>query len=150
MSIFPTKILLATDGSDEARLALDTAVEMAQRTDSQLHIVHVWPVTRIYTNVDMSLAGSIEGHKESRQAARELLDEQVHRAEQAGAEVAESRVEEGDPDRVIVRLAEELEVGIVVLGSRGLGGIRRSLMGSVSDSVVRHAHCPVMVVRPET
>ncbi len=50
--------------------------------------------------------------------------------------------------REIVRLAEELGVGLIVLGSRGVGGVRRALMGSVSDSVVRHAHCPVMVVRP--
>jgi nucleotide-binding universal stress UspA family protein len=49
----------------------------------------------------------------------------------------------------IVDLAEELGAGLVVVGSRGLGGIRRALMGSVSDSVVRHAHCPVLVVRRE-
>jgi nucleotide-binding universal stress UspA family protein len=48
-----------------------------------------------------------------------------------------------------VALAEELEVGLIVIGSRGRGGIQRALMGSVSDSVVRHAHCPVMVVRPQ-
>ena len=47
----------------------------------------------------------------------------------------------------IVHLADELSVGLIVMGSRGLGGLRRALMGSVSDSVVRHAHCPVMVVR---
>jgi nucleotide-binding universal stress UspA family protein len=49
----------------------------------------------------------------------------------------------------IVDLAEELGAGLVVVGSRGLGGIRRALMGSVSDSVVRHAHCPVLIVRRE-
>ena len=49
----------------------------------------------------------------------------------------------------IVELAEELGAGLVVVGSRGLGGVRRALMGSVSDSVVRHAHCPVLVVRRE-
>jgi nucleotide-binding universal stress UspA family protein len=55
----------------------------------------------------------------------------------------------GLPSAEIVALAEELEAGLVVVGSRGLGAMRRSLMGSVSDSVVRHAHCPVMVVRKE-
>ena len=49
----------------------------------------------------------------------------------------------------IVRVAEDMEAGLIVMGSRGLGGIRRALMGSVSESVIRHAHCPVMVVRPE-
>jgi nucleotide-binding universal stress UspA family protein len=46
-----------------------------------------------------------------------------------------------------VRLSEELGAGTIVIGSRGLGGLRRALMGSVSESVVRHAHCPVFVVR---
>jgi nucleotide-binding universal stress UspA family protein len=46
-------------------------------------------------------------------------------------------------------LAEELGVGLIVMGSRGLGSVRRALMGSISDSVVRHGHCPVMIVRPE-
>jgi len=55
----------------------------------------------------------------------------------------------GNPAAEIVELAEELGVGLVVVGSRGLGGVRRALMGSVSDSVVRHAHCPVLVVRIE-
>ena len=49
----------------------------------------------------------------------------------------------------IVNLAEEIRAGLIVLGSRGLDGIRRALMGSVSDSVVRHAHRPVLVVRKE-
>lgn len=147
MSIFPTKILLATDGSEEAQLALGTATDLAQKTDSELHIVHVWPVVRLYSNVDIALVGGVEGHKESRQAAQELFDEQVRRAERAGAKVAESHVEEGDPDREIVRLAEEIGAGLIVMGSRGHGSIRRALMGSVSDSVVKHAHCPVLVVR---
>ena len=50
-------------------------------------------------------------------------------------------------DRAIVGFAEDTGVGLIVIGSRGRGGIRRALMGSVSDSVVRHAHCPVMIVR---
>ncbi len=49
----------------------------------------------------------------------------------------------------IVRVAEEIGAGLIVMGSRGLGGVRGALKGSVSDSVVRHAHCPVLIVRPE-
>ena len=61
--------------------------------------------------------------------------------------MAETHLETGDPDKEIVRLSEELGVGTIVMGSRGLGGLRRALMGSVSESVVKHAHCPVFVVR---
>ena len=55
----------------------------------------------------------------------------------------------GRPDAEIVALAEEVEARLIVLGSRGRSGVRRALMGSVSDSVVRHAHCPVLIVRQE-
>jgi nucleotide-binding universal stress UspA family protein len=46
-----------------------------------------------------------------------------------------------------VHLSEEIGAGLIIMGSRGLEGVRRALMGSVSDSVVRHAHCPVLIVR---
>ncbi len=54
----------------------------------------------------------------------------------------------GKPDAEIVSFAEELDAGLIVIGRRELGSIRRALMGSVSDPVVRHAYCPVLVVRP--
>jgi nucleotide-binding universal stress UspA family protein len=74
----------------------------------------------------------------------------VQKVEEAGGTVKEAhpRIDE-PPDRAIIHLAEELGVGLIVMGSRGLGSVRRALMGSISDSVVRHAHCPVMIVRPE-
>lgn len=55
----------------------------------------------------------------------------------------------GRPDAEIVGLAGTLGAGLIVMGSRGLAPLRRALMRSVSDTVVRHAHCPVMIVRPE-
>jgi nucleotide-binding universal stress UspA family protein len=63
--------------------------------------------------------------------------------------VAQTHLVIGKPDEEIVALAEYLEAGLIVIGNRGRGGIRRALMGSVCDSVVRHAHCPVLVVRKE-
>lgn len=61
--------------------------------------------------------------------------------------MAGSYLREGRPANEIVRLSEELGAGLIVVGSKGLGGVRPVLMGSVSDSVVRYAHCPVMVDR---
>ncbi len=55
----------------------------------------------------------------------------------------------GDAAQRIVDLAEELDAGLIAMGSRGRSRIERALIGSVSDSVVRHAHCPVLVVRKE-
>jgi len=74
----------------------------------------------------------------------------VREVQEAGGSVKEAHLRIGERrDEAIIHLAEELGAGLIVMGSRGLGGVRRALMGSVSDSVVRHAHCPVMVVRPE-
>jgi nucleotide-binding universal stress UspA family protein len=157
MSIFPTKILLATDGSSEAELATRTAVDLAQKTDSELHMIHVVDVTPsavLYPEAtdpegveqpDPVLEEDLERHAE--QLGREMLDGEVKRVRSAGGTVARSHLMMGEVAREIVHLAEDLGVGLIVIGSRGRGGIRRALMGSVSNSVIRHAHCPVLVVR---
>jgi nucleotide-binding universal stress UspA family protein len=66
-----------------------------------------------------------------------------------GGAVEDSRLTAGRPDAEIVDWAEEIGADLIVMGSRGVGRVRRALFGSVSNSVVRHAHCPVMVIRPE-
>jgi nucleotide-binding universal stress UspA family protein len=76
-----------------------------------------------------------------------LLKEQAEKINSDGGKVADTHLRSGDPDKEILRAAEALGVGLIVMGSRGLGAISRMLIGSVSDSVVRHAHCPVFVVR---
>jgi nucleotide-binding universal stress UspA family protein len=154
MSIFPTKILLATDGSREAQLAARTALDLANSTNSELHLITVAlgnpdPVYHIYEG-----GLRYETYEEALEAvkgeAQKVLDEQVRTIEEAGGTVNEAHLRIGQRrDQAIVHLAEELGVGLIVMGSRGLGGMRRVLMGSVSDSVVRHAHCPVFIVRPE-
>jgi nucleotide-binding universal stress UspA family protein len=71
----------------------------------------------------------------------------VEKIKASGGKVESSHYTTGRPDAEIVALAEEIGAGLIVMGARGVGGIRRALTGSVSDSVVRHAHCPVLVVR---
>jgi nucleotide-binding universal stress UspA family protein len=68
--------------------------------------------------------------------------------ESSGTKVAGSHLRRGRADEEIVLLTKEIDADLVVRGSRALARIRRALLGSVSDSVVRHAHCLVMVVRP--
>jgi len=141
MSIFPTKILLATDGSKDAVLAARTAIELCNDTDSELHVVTVGQLAPHYDAWGKALSRAIK------QEARRSLDEQVKRIENVGGTIMEAHLRLGREDDEIVALAQEIGAGLIVIGSRGLGGIRRALMGSVSVSVVRHAHCPVMVVR---
>jgi nucleotide-binding universal stress UspA family protein len=147
MRIFPTKILLATDGSEEAALAARTAADIADKTTSELHIVYTEPVP-VYGEFPSGRFETSETvEKEVRNRAQRFLDDQVKQIEAAGGTVAQVHLRMGRPDEEIVTLGEEMDAGLIVMGSRGLGGIRRVLMGSVSDSVVRHAHCPVLVVR---
>ena len=149
MSIFPTKILLATDGSEEAELAALRAVDLADATDSELHVVHVGVVPIFLKSYPGTLGYERRLYEDIEEVSRELLRKQTWRAKVAGGTVAGAHLRMGQVDLEIVALAEELQADLIVMGSRGLGGVRRALMGSVSDSVVRHAHCPVLVVRPE-
>jgi nucleotide-binding universal stress UspA family protein len=141
MSIFPTKILLATDNSREAELAATTAVDLANSTNSELHVIHVGeflPTVLAQTEVEPARL---------EREAQQLLDEQIRGIEEAGGTVKEAHLRLGRADEEIVDLAQNIGAGMIVMGSRGRGRIRRALMGSVSESVVRHAHCPVTIVR---
>jgi nucleotide-binding universal stress UspA family protein len=147
--MFPTKIVLTTDGSEEARRVAGLAVNLAEGLDSELHLVHVEPVPSVYTLPESAIYDPDLGNEvreEAERAARERLDAEIEVLELSG-KVSGSHAPVGRPDAEIVRLAEEIGAGLVVLGSRGLGPIRRALVGSVSSSVVRHAHCSVLVVR---
>ncbi len=157
MSIFPTTVLLATDGSEEASLATRVAVEMAEKTGSELHLVHVFgiaPLAPLYPGAagaggveldDPVLEEELESISE--QTGREVLDRAAEEVRLAGGTVARAHLREGGVPNEILGVAEATGAGTIVIGSKGHGGIQRALMGSVSDSVVRHAHCPVLVVR---
>ena len=157
MTDFPTRILLATDGSEDAAFAARTAVNLANKTGSELHVVYVEEVPRrLSTSEPSSFEELIDPEFEEKMrqhaqaAASQGLEEQVQKIQEAGGQkIAQAHAKIGRADAEIVHLGEELDAGIVVVGSRGEGGLRRALLGSVSDSVVRHAHCPVMVVRQE-
>src|SRR5215210_8667427 len=140
----PGTILVAVDGSEEASAASRTAVELAERTDSELHVVHVGELTPVY---HPERRGYLARYEELQEQARRLLEEQVDEINSAGGSVSRAHLRMGRPDEEIVVLGEEIGAGLIVTGSRGLGGMRRALMGSASDSIVRHAHCPVLVVR---
>ena len=160
MSIFPTKILLASDSSDTAAHAMDLAVELCEQTGSQLHLVYVGEDAYSATLIS-SEAADLEGvaredpalieqlQQQSDQMARRMLDTEVQKVREAGGTVAQAHLRMGKADIEIVELAKEIDAGLLILSSRGSGIIKRALIGSVSDSVVRHAHCPVTVVRQD-
>src|SRR5215213_5642719 len=138
MSIFPTKILVATDGSEEARQATQAAAELSKDTGSEVHVTYELPSPT-----------HLRGHH---LYSEEVMRSVIEQAKEEGRSFLEEQAQHlraGDPDKEIVKLSEELGAGAIVIGSRGLGALKRSLMGGVSESVVRHAHCPVFVVRTD-
>jgi nucleotide-binding universal stress UspA family protein len=121
---------------------------MAEKTDSELHVVHVgvaplflesyrYPGTLGY---DRKLYDQIE--EDSRERLRKLS----WRVKVAGGAVAGTHLRIGAVDLEIVALAKELGADLIVMGCRGHRGIRRAIEGSISDGVIRHAPCPVLVV----
>lgn len=144
MSEFPAKILAATDGSPQAHQAVRLAVDLSSREGTELHLIHVGELAAMY---HPEMRGYAYRHEASEKEARRLLEGELERLRSTGVNVAQAHLRMGRADVEIIDLAEELGVDVIVIGSRGLGGIRRALVGSVSDSVMHHAHCPVLVVR---
>jgi nucleotide-binding universal stress UspA family protein len=152
MSIFPTKILLVTDDSQDEQLARTTAMDMAT-THSELHLLCIasgLPPYEGYLSHDVRIPEVVE---QLRKRAQIILDEQVQKIEHDGGNVAQKhlqiaeRKDERHRVQQVLRVAEDIDAGLIVMGTRGRGGVRRALMGSVCDSVVRHAPCPVLVAR---
>jgi nucleotide-binding universal stress UspA family protein len=140
MSVFPTKTLLATDGSEDAAQATQAATDLASRSGSELHVVHVWhDVPGPYRH------GYVK--RELRRQGQEILDEQVRKIEEAGGTVAQAHLRGGRTSDEVIELAEELDVDLLVVGTRGLRGMRRILIGSHSDEIVHRSRRTVLVVR---
>lgn len=140
MNRFPTKILLATDGLEDSAQATEAAADLANRSGSELHVAHVWhdvptPYRHDFVKRELRLQG------------QETLEEQVSKLEGAGHTVTQAHLRGGRTTDEVIGLGDELEAGLLVLGSRGLRGLRRILIGSHSDDIVHHARRPVLVVR---
>ena len=150
MNTFPTKILLATDASEDAKKAAQMASDLANVSGSELHVVHVGNMKDFHVapSAEQSFSPRTTSLGEIREKAEKRLEEAVKQVEQVGGTVAQSHLRVGYPDEEILKFCDEQGgFGLIVRGSRGLGPIKRRLMGSVSESLVRHSHCPVLVAR---
>jgi nucleotide-binding universal stress UspA family protein len=136
----PEKVLLATDGSKEAAVAARAAVDVCEGAGAELHVVHVWfsvPTARIRPFMRAEL----------KRRGNELLEEGVKRVEGSGGRLTEAHLVEGRAADEILDLAERIGADLVVIGSRGLGPVARIALGSVSEAVIHHSSCPVLVLR---
>ena len=145
------KVLVGTDGSEDAALATRAAIDLSNKTGAELHIVHVWRKPQAPSLAAPGLAyPSLEGASYSdtlEKEAGKLLEEQARLVQDAGGSLAQAHLREGRASEEISGLAEELGVDLVMVGSRGLGAVKRLVTGSVSEGVVRLAPCPALVMR---
>lgn len=146
--MFPTRILLATDGSDEAILAEEAAVELSGSTGSELHVAHVV----LTTPFDLPyLQSSLRERNEAlldriKLRGLRLLDDRVRRIEDLGIAVAASHYREGNPEKEVRRLAEELGAGLIMTGGHRRPWFERIFGPGFSERLSRRSNRPVLVV----
>ncbi len=143
-------ILLPTDFSECAECALPYATQMARQAGARiicLHVVEPMMPAVGYAPVAEPLP-SVDVSEQLQQSAERELPRLAEREECAGLDVEELIVH-GEAAAEIVRVARERDVDLIVISSHGRTGLGRMLFGSTAESVVRHAHCPVLVVKPK-
>jgi nucleotide-binding universal stress UspA family protein len=140
-------ILLATDGSPASEPANEQAIDLATQVHARLLVVSVLGASSRPSEASTGATGSAgQALADSRDSLTTKAQGIVQRAKAAGAD-ATFLVWEGDAGEAIVAAADSEKADLIVVGSHGRSGVSRFFIGSVSDHVVRHAHCPVMVVR---
>ncbi|QEA38901.1 universal stress protein [Pistricoccus aurantiacus] len=143
MKMYPTKIMVAVDGSAASDRAITQAVELCDATRSELHLLLVGLISP-WTHPDTL---SERQYGRLKQENQRRLDQEVEKARAGGAKAVVAHLRMGRVDTEVVRLAEEIGVGLLVVGNRGRESLARVLLGHDSESIVRHAPCSVMVVR---
>lgn len=139
------KILIATDFSDAAGVAFKNALFLAQSHNAQLILLHVVDQIHGPTNYEILAVTPDDLAKRMEKEAHLSLQAMVERAKDSVTVV--EMVREGRTWDVICKTATEVGADIIVMASQGRTGLAHALIGSVAESVVRHAECPVLVVR---
>jgi nucleotide-binding universal stress UspA family protein len=138
------KILIATDGSDEAREAVDFGLELADEHAAQVVFVHVAPAVDVVPTSGFGMTGAVP-HELTDYDWSPLTDARAL-AEERGVE-ARTQMLRGETADEIVAYADTIDADLIVVGSRGHGTLASALLGSVSRGVLREARRPVLIVR---
>ena len=144
------RILIPTDGSTVAEAAVDHAVDLAEKYDAELHALFVADVDAVSyglgtEQLDRISQGNFQGMTDLREDAEEATGYVGAQAEPLGLSVVEHHAG-GKPHTVIADYAADNDIDLVVMGSHGRSGMRRALLGSVTERTLRSTHVPVLVV----
>lgn len=142
------KILVPVDGSDQAVQAAKVAVNVADKHGGYVHLLYVIrPYAFEYSRVDTGInppAPELPGGSSS--VGQRIVERIKQEIEASGIEIS-VELSQGNPSKVIIEKAQEGSFDLIVMGSRGLSGIRSNLLGSVSYKVSQEAPCPVLLAR---
>lgn len=144
-----SKVLVATDFSESAYAALEQGAELARAFHASLEVVHVWEIPVFLPG---ELVVGVAGAQESlmdlvQKRANQRLADLAARAATGGIQINTLNCVLGIPHATIVDTATAGKHDLIVLGSHGRTGLKRALLGSVAERVVRHAPCTVVVAR---
>lgn len=144
------QILVPTDGSRVAQAAVKHAVDLAEKYGADLHALYIADTDAVAyglgtEQVDRIRQGQFSDMKELREEAEEATGYVVERGGGRGVAVHEQHAG-GKPHRVIADYAEDNDIDLIVMGSHGRAGVRRALLGSVTERTLRSTHVPVLVV----
>lgn len=141
------RILVAYDGSLLSRKAIETAkYQAAQESDSEVHIVTVMDATGPITNINVSRSISNELIEKCRPQMEKIEEEFESENISVVSEIM--LAEQNDrPGSLICKYARDNEIDLIIMGSRGLGNIKKLFLGSVSNHVVQNAECPVLIIK---
>ncbi|MHA6252011.1 universal stress protein [Oceanobacillus sp. CAU 1775] len=137
-------ILIAVDGSEAAEKAFNKAIEIAKRNGARLIVAHV---------IDSRTFATAEAYdrtlsERAEQYAKELLDGYIENARNEGLTDLVRCIEYGSPKVKVPRdIAEDFNADLIICGATGMNAVERFLIGSVSESITRHAKCDVLVTR---
>ena len=141
-------ILVGTDGSDQAREAFEKALAVAKRNNSRVIVAHIIE-NRLYGNMGYTLTTSELIDVETARS-KEMLEVYVAFAKKQWIDNVESVLTFGSPKVLMAEeLPEKYHVDLIMVGQSGLNAVERFMIGSVSDHVIRHAPCDVLIVRPK-
>jgi nucleotide-binding universal stress UspA family protein len=146
-SVSLRNILLATDGSPAAHFALGAAADLARRSGAALHLVTAYEFAPSSVVAYAPYIGPESAWDSFEADARKLLDDERDRVEALGASVGSLHIARDPAFTAVMDVAEVVEADLVVLGSRELDGLKRLLVGSISEHVVHSVHRPVLIVR---
>ena len=146
-------ILVAVDGSDHANKAVDLAADLAKHYEADVTVMHVLSDPGAYT-IPPSLKEYaaleqvfVTEHDLLEGAAESIVERAAGRIERAGRPRPKTEIITGHPAHTIVHRAAEMDADIILMGSRGLGGIESMLLGSTSHKVAHLAGCTVVTVK---